>query len=137
MATTESQDLYGYLAVEGEELVGAIFFSRLSFETNIDVFILAPVAVRTDRQGQGIGQKLIGHGLQHLKQQGVRFVTTYGDPAFYSKVGFHPISAREIGPPFELSQPEGWIGQALTDEPVNETLGDGKCVAASNDPVYW
>ena len=55
LLTTTSQDLYGFVAVEGEKIVGAIFFSRLTFEKDIDVFILAPVAVRNEYQGMGTG----------------------------------------------------------------------------------
>jgi len=137
MATTDSKDLYGFVAVEGEQIVGAVFFSRLTFETDVDAFILAPVAVRTDRQSKGIGQELIRHGLRGLEKQEIRFVATYGDPAYYSKVSFRPISQDAIRAPFELSQPEGWLGQSLTGAPVEEMLGECKCVAALNDPVYW
>lgn len=137
MATTQRWDLHGFVAVEAEQIVGAIFFSRLTFETEIDAFILAPVAVCTDFQGRGIGQKLIRHGLQQLEEQHVQMVITYGDPAFYSKVGFQSISPRSVRPPYELSQPEGWLGQSLTEKPVEEFLGNCQCIPALNDPAYW
>ena len=137
MASTNSRDLYGFVAVDGRQLVGAIFFSRLTFEQGINVFILAPVAVDADHQGMGIGQALITHGLREMEKQGVRFVTTYGDPAFYSKVGFHPISQDAIEAPLQLSQPEGWLGQSLTDEPLETIPGHCACVKALNNPAYW
>lgn len=137
MATTHSQDLYGFVAVDGEQIVGAIFFSRLSFEEDIDVFVLAPVAVHSARQGMGIGQALITYGLREMEKEGVSFVTTYGDPSFYSKVGFHPISQDLIAAPLELSQPEGWLGQSLTDDPIEAIPGDCTCVKALDDPAYW
>ncbi|NBD18218.1 MAG: hypothetical protein GVY04_19405 [Cyanobacteria bacterium] len=31
IATTNSRDLYGFVAVDGEQMIGAIFFSRLTF----------------------------------------------------------------------------------------------------------
>ncbi|MFH7241844.1 MAG: GNAT family N-acetyltransferase [Spirulina sp.] len=137
MSTTDPQNLYGFVAVDGENIVGSIFFSRLTFASNIDVFILAPVAVQTDYQGQGIGQALITHGLQELKSKGVNVVTTYGDPAFYSKVGFRPLSQNVIAAPLALSQPEGWLGQALTQEAIEPIPGRCSCVPALNDPAYW
>jgi len=137
IASTDNRDLHGFVAVDGKKIVGAIFFSRLSFEKDIDVFILAPVAVHSDHQGMGIGQALITHGLREMQKMGVRFVTTYGDPSFYSKVGFQPISQDVIGAPFELSQPEGWLGQPLTDEPIKTIPGNCTCVKALDNPAYW
>ena len=103
----------------------------------MDVFILAPVAVLTNRQGMGIGQALITYGLHEMEKRGVAFVTTYGNPAFYSKVGFHPILQNAIEAPYPLSQPEGWLGQSLTDEPIEAIPGHCKCVNALDNPVYW
>jgi putative acetyltransferase len=125
------------VAVDGEPLVGAIFFSRLSFEQDEAAFILSPVAVHVDYQGQGVGQRLITHGLGAIKKAGVRLVTTYGDPAFYSKVGFRPLSQEIIKAPHRLSQPEGWLGQSLTDDPIAPIPGGCRCVAALDNPAYW
>ena len=137
IATTDSQDLYGFVAVDGERIVGAIFFSRLSFEQDVDVFLLAPVAVHSDHQGMGIGQALIAHGLRDMQKRGVGFVTTYGDPSFYSKVGFHPISQDQIAAPLELSQPEGWLGRSLPDDAIETIPGSCTCVKALDHPAYW
>ena len=137
MTRCDSRDLYGFVAVDGKQIVGSIFFSRLSFEKDIDLFILAPVAVHSDHQGVGIGQALITHGLRAMQKRGVRFVTTYGDPSFYSKVGFQPISQDVIAAPFELSQPEGWLGQSLTDDAIETIPGGCTCVKALDNPAYW
>ena len=137
MASTDAGDLFGFVAVEGERIVGAILFSRLTFEQEIEVFLLAPVAVDSDQQSKGIGQALIRHGLGEMKASGTSYVITYGDPAFYSKVGFHPISQDAFMPPYELSQPIGWIGQSLTDETIDAIPGRSKCVKAFGDPALW
>lgn len=91
---TPASDLYCFLATEGGQIIGAIFFSRLKFEVDILAYILAPVAVDTRHQGQGIGQKLIRHGLAELKAIGASLIITYGDPAFYTKVGFRPLEQK-------------------------------------------
>ncbi len=135
--STDEQDLYGFVAVDSGKLVGSIFFSRLTFEKGVDVFLLAPVAIHSDYQGKGIGQNLINHGLRELKKRGVRIVTTYGDPAFYSKVGFSPISQEVIAAPLELSQPEGWLGQSLVGDSIESLPGSSSCVKAFNNSVYW
>ncbi len=137
MTGTDRRDLFGFVAVQREKIVGAIFFSRLTFETDIDVFILSPVAVHSDHQGMGIGRTLIAHGLKELKHRGVRVVTTYGDPGFYAKVGFHPLSQDMIKAPLALSQPGGWLGQSLTSDPIMAIPGRCSCVKALDNPVYW
>lgn len=134
---TDEQDLHGFVALDHGRIVAAIFFSRLGFGNHREVFILAPVAVRTEHQGRGIGQALIHHGLGVLKDRGVDFALTYGDPRFYHKVGFQPISHEAIMPPFALSQPEGWLGQSLCGDSIDTLSGGCTCVEALNDPAYW
>ena len=134
---TDEHDLYCFIAVDEEQIVGSIFFSRLAFERGIESFILGPVAVHSDHQGQGIGQTLLKHGLSDLKSRGVSIVLTYGDPRFYRKVGFHPISPEKIHPPFALSQPEGWLGQSLSRDEIATLSGQCTCVEALSDPQYW
>lgn len=137
LSETDRADLYSFVAIENETLLGAILFSRLTFTPSTSAFILAPVAVSSDRQGQGIGQKLIQFGLQHIQENGVAIAITYGDPRFYEKVGFTSVSEERIQPPFKLSQPEGWLGQTLNDTPLDKFSGKCSCVSALSDPVYW
>jgi predicted N-acetyltransferase YhbS len=134
---TPASDLYCFLATEGGQIIGAIFFSRLKFEVDILAYILAPVAVATRHQGKGVGQKLIRHGLAELKASGASLIITYGDPAFYTRVGFRPLELERINPPHPLSQPIGWLGQSLDGGEVPKTPGGCSCVEALDDPAYW
>jgi len=136
-ACTSGQDVQGFVAVDWEQILGAIFFSRLTFNQPLEAFILAPVAVHNNHQREGIGQKLISHGLYELRLTGVSFVATYGDPAFYSKVGFRSISKDSIRPPHQLTQPEGWLGQSLTDDSLETISGRFSCVMALDNQVFW
>jgi len=126
-----------FCAYENETLVGSIFFTRLKFNNPIQVYMLAPVAVRTEDQGKGIGQSLINYGLNELKNRSVSVAVTYGDPSFYSKVGFQGLSENVIQAPLKLSMPFGWLGQSLTDEPIPTINERPVCVEEFNDPVYW
>lgn len=137
MAETPADELRGYAAEEDGRLVGGIVFSRLKTERGGPAVLLSPVAVATDRQGRGLGRGLIEHGLRELQRVGVRLAVTYGDPAFYGRVGFHPVSTAQLTPPFALSQPEGWLAQVLPGRPVTEVLGRCTCVAAFDDPGLW
>ena len=61
------------IAYDATDLVGHILFSELAVEIDgrsINAVALAPMAVRADRQRQGIGGQLIRHGLERLRQRG-------------------------------------------------------------------
>jgi putative acetyltransferase len=99
--------------------------------------MMAPVAVATAHQSKGIGRRLITHALDALRQEGVDIAVTYGDPAFYGRVGFEPVSEADLPAPQPLNQPQGWIAQSLTDEPLTPLSGPAACVAAFDDPALW
>lgn len=137
MTSTDAQDLYGFVAIEDEEIIGSIFFTRLTFENEVDAFLLSPVAIDTNYQRKGIGQKLINFGINHLKENGVVLVFTYGDPKFYSKVGFNLVTKQIAKAPFKLSQPEGWLAQSLVSNEIEPIAGNSYCVEALNKTEYW
>jgi len=124
-------------AYEKESIIGSIFFTHLRFNEAIQVYMLAPVAVSTKHQGKGIGQALINFGLNELKKRSVAVAITYGDPSFYTKVGFQTLSENIIQAPIKLSMPEGWLGQSLTEEPIPTIAERPTCVKEFDDPVYW
>jgi putative acetyltransferase len=137
MTETDKKDLYGFVAIEHEKIIGCIFFSRLTFDSGICAFILSPVAVHTDHQGKGVGQQLINYGIKRLKEDGVELVMTYGDLNFYSKVGFNPIKEEIVKAPFQLTYPQGWLGQSLISNSVEPIAGHSSCVKALSKPEYW
>lgn len=137
MDHTDANDLYGFVATENEQIVGGIFFSRMTFESGIRSFILSPVAVQTNQQGKGVGQTLIRFGLDALKESGVELVLTYGDPAFYSKVGFQVVAEKVVPAPLTLSCPEGWLAQSLVSDEIEPIQGTSRCVDELNQPDLW
>jgi len=137
MDTTAINDISGFVAKDEEKLIGSIFFTRLNFDTPIEAFILSPVAVHSDYQGKGIGQTLINYGLQQLKKNEVELAFTYGDPNYYSKVGFQQISEDMIKAPLKMSQPEGWLCQSLAGDEIMPISDKPRCVEALNDQKYW
>lgn len=135
---TPSEDLRVFTALNDGELDGAIIFSRLTFEGDKRaVFVLGPVAVATKRQRQNVGQRLIAHGLTMLRQEGVDFTVTYGDPSFYERVGFSTVAEEDVPAPFPLQHPEGWLGQFLNNESKLPFNGPSLCVPAFNNPTFW
>jgi putative acetyltransferase len=137
MTSTDAQDLYGFVATENEQIIGSIFFTRLTFQSGVNAFLLSPVAIHTSYQGKGIGQKLINFGINHLKENRVRLVFTYGDPNFYSKVAFKLITEKIAKAPLKLTYPEGWLAQSLVSDEVEPIAGNSYCVEAFNKPEIW
>jgi len=137
MENTQSPDIFGFIATEQARIIGCIFFTRLSFENATEAFILSPVAVDTDHQGKGVGQKLINFGLDRLREKGVKLIFTYGDPGFYAKVGFRHITEDVVQAPLTLTHPEGWLGQSLDGGEIAPIPGSSSCVKAFNNPQYW
>ncbi len=137
MTKTDANDFYCFVATEEDEIVGGVFFSRLTFESNIKAYILSPMATSTKYQGKGIGQKLINFGHNILKENGVELVITYGDINFYSKVGYNIISEEIVPAPLKLSYPEGWLGQSLVSDTIESIAGKSYCVEALNQADLW
>jgi len=136
--TTDPNDRFIFAVVEDGAIAGCIIFSRLSFEGDTRrVFLLAPVAVAPDRQGRGVGQALLRHGLEVLRAEGVDVAMTYGDPAYYGKVGFRQVSQIDAPPPLALTQPEGWLAQSLNERAFTPLKGPSRCVSALDSPDYW
>lgn len=137
MTSTDGNDFYVFVAAENEKIIGSIIFSKLSFENKINAFLLGPVAIDTSHQKKGIGQKLINFGLNTLKEDGVELAFTYGDPEYYIKVGFSPISEKLVKAPLALTYPEGWLAQSLVSDGIEPITGNSYCVDALNKLEYW
>lgn len=133
----ENRDVVCFGTYQEELLIASIFFTRLVFNDPIRIFMLSPVAVSTKFQRMGVGQALIRYGLHELETRSVDAVVTYGDPSFYSNVGFRAVSEDIVQAPFALSRPEGWLGQSLTEKPIPRIEERPRCVAEFNDPALW
>lgn len=136
---SDNNDWLCQIAIDGaDEMVGAICWTKLS---GIDqsAYLMSPVAVKTTHQNLKIGQQLILHGLATLKAQGVALVLSYGDPNYYQKVGFKVLDVDKITPPYPLSMPFGWIGQSLTQTPIENIHIDKPpvCVPAFCRAELW
>lgn len=72
LTKTNKNELYCFISEDNEQIVGAIILTKITFENNVNAFILSPVAVSTKHQGKGIGQKLINFGIKALKSDDVK-----------------------------------------------------------------
>lgn len=64
-------------------------------EKKHNVISFGPISVLPEYQGHGIGTKLIEHTKILAQDLGYKAILIYGDPDFYSKVGFIP--AKNLG----------------------------------------
>ena len=80
-------------------IVGHILFTPVTIETGDrreEGMGLAPMAVASTRQRQGIGTTLVERGLAMLREQGCPFVVVVGHPWYYPRFGFTPASGRGL-----------------------------------------
>lgn len=94
--------LVSLVACDGGAVVGHILFSELPIETagrRVRGAALAPMAVRPDRQRQGLGSALVRRGLEACRALGVEAVVVLGHPAYYPRFGFSAETARHLEAP--------------------------------------
>lgn len=75
---------------EDGEILGHIMLTRLAVKgrENLKMLLLAPLAVRLDRRGEGLGAKLAREALKRASELGYEAVALVGDPAYYRRFGF-------------------------------------------------
>ena len=85
--SAEGYTVVSMVAIDGDNVVGHVLFSRLSVP-NLEAVSLAPIGVVTDRQGQGIGSELIRRGLEACTSLGADAAIVVGEPGYYTRFGF-------------------------------------------------
>jgi putative acetyltransferase len=79
------------VADDGGSIIGHILFSPVTMAGGSGhVLGLAPMAVRPERQRQGIGSQLVPAGLEACRRAGAGAIVVVGHPAFYPRFGFVP-----------------------------------------------
>ncbi len=93
------------VAVIDNHVVGHIFFSPVSIESEFSVFTamgLAPMAVLPEYQRQGIGSALVRAGLLECLRIGHEVVVVVGHPEYYPRFGFIPASSKGLRCEYEV-----------------------------------
>jgi putative acetyltransferase len=129
------------LAFHNDRAVGHVLFTRADLDPKapLETTILAPLAVVPDFQKQGIGGKLIEHGLQILLQSGGDLVFVLGYPEYYSRHGFRPAIERGFHAPYPIPENKAaaWMVRALRPQVIGGFAGRVICADALNKPEYW
>lgn len=87
-------------------IVGHILFSYIDLvnDATNNVLGLAPLAVRSQFQNQGIGSTLVQEGLARANVMGESIAIVLGHPQFYNRFGFKPSVCYEIESPFPVPE---------------------------------
>lgn len=82
---------YSLTAWDSDDLVGYALYLPLEMRLTgewIRAVALSPVAVVPERQGRGIGGRLIRSGMERAKADGFAVAVTCGGPGFYTQHGY-------------------------------------------------
>jgi putative acetyltransferase len=85
------------------QVVGHLLFSDLPIitaERTVAALALAPLAVSTPCQRQGIGSALVERGLELCRERGHRIIVVLGHPTFYPRFGFSTELAANLKSPY-------------------------------------
>lgn len=137
-----AQPRLSLLAWVDERPVGHILFTsaRLYDASQlVSTAILAPLAVVPDAQRQGVGGRLIEHGLGVLSERGVELVFVTGHPDYYPRHGFEPAMPYGFAPPYPMppEDEDAWMVRALREGLIGSIRGRVMCADALNRPEYW
>ena len=93
------------VAVVDEQVVGHIFFSPVSIQSESSVFTamgLAPMAVLPEYQNKGIGSQLVREGLKACQRLGHGIVVVLGHANYYPRFGFTPASLKGLRSEYDV-----------------------------------
>nr|VFK59743.1 MAG: putative acetyltransferase [Candidatus Kentron sp. TUN]VFK68269.1 MAG: putative acetyltransferase [Candidatus Kentron sp. TUN] len=129
------------LAFQEGQAVGHILFTKAYFalESPLSISLLAPLAVLPQAQRQGIGTRLVEHGLQILSKSGTDLVFVLGHPEYYPRHGFRPAGVLGFDAPYPIPEKNAnaWM-VLLIREGITGAFG-GKVICANKlkKPKYW
>ncbi|MBS0492090.1 MULTISPECIES: GNAT family N-acetyltransferase [unclassified Phenylobacterium] len=105
---------------ENGEVVGHILYSRLWADSVNLYAALAPLAVRPDRQRDGVGKRLTAASIETAKDFGAHAVIVLGHPEYYPKFGFSAQAAAQVKSPYSGSP--AFMALALEDGALDGPL---------------
>jgi putative acetyltransferase len=114
------------LVAADEKVVGHILFTPVTVESEIRPMSgmgLAPMAVLPERQSQGVGSRLVRHGISLLRARGVPFVVVVGHPEYYPRFGFEPASAHGLRSQWDGVPDEAFMVLILDDKAMAGVAG--------------
>jgi putative acetyltransferase len=81
----------GLVVEQGGHVLGHVGLSRAWLDARrelVEVWVLSPLSVEPDRQGQGIGTALTAAAVETARESGVPVLFLEGSPSYYGARGF-------------------------------------------------
>ncbi|ANH80135.1 GCN5 family acetyltransferase [Niabella ginsenosidivorans] len=114
------------VATKGTEIFGHILFTKIKIIDSLshcyESLALAPIAVRTAYQHQGIGSALIREGLHRAREIGYLSAIVLGHDDYYPRFGFTPASHWNITAPFDVPD-EAFMAVELVENGLKNVSG--------------
>jgi putative acetyltransferase len=121
--------LLSLVALQDEKIIGHILFSPVTIEGHhgfLEGMGLAPMAVLSEFQRQGVGSMLIRAGIEILKKSGCPFIIVLGHPEYYPRFGFEPASRYRIRSQWEGVPDHAFMILWLEKSRMNHVSGVAK-----------
>ena len=104
--------------------IASLRFWPTKVGNTVPALLLGPLAVVPEHQGEGLGKRLVRHGLDRMTADGWRLCLVVGGPRYYASFGFEPAT------PWGLTLPgpvdlERFQIKTLGDETLASILPDG------------
>lgn len=114
------------LVAEDDFVVGHILFSPVVIDAGASQLVgmaLGPMAVLPERQRQGIGTRLVEHGLEIIRDRYCPFVVVVGHPEYYPRFGFERSSKYGLASEWENMPDEAFMIAVLDREAMQGVSG--------------
>ena len=137
-----AKPLLSLVAEKDGALAGHILFTAARLQPEIQelsIRILAPLAVASHFQGEGIGSALIREGLKQLTESGVDLVFVLGHPGYYPGLGFQTAGILGFEAPYTIpsEHADAWMVQELKAGKLANNEGKIRCSEVLSQPRYW
>ncbi len=124
-ANIDFDPLLSVVADRGGDILGHAMYFEVTIEDQGTVHKavhIAPIAVRPDMQRQGVGERLIRHGMQHCQSMGFELVTVMGPALYFRRFEF--IEAAPYGFTSDIPiPPQDFLVRALSHDALSRIKG--------------
>jgi putative acetyltransferase len=109
-------------ALHGSHIVGHVLATRGWLDTPhalVEVLVFGPLSVRPDRQGRGIGIRLVRHLLAAVARRPEPAIFVEGPPGYYARFGFESAGAAGMRrPSLRIPEPAFQLKRLPAYEPT-------------------
>lgn len=115
----------GFVLRAQDNLVASLRFWPAMVGDTVPALLLGPLVVAPAFQGEGLGKRLVRHGLDQVTADGWRLCLVVGAPSYYAAFGFKPATPWGLGLPGPVD-PARFQIKPLGDETLASGLPEGQ-----------